>query len=539
MHTRSSRTSTGWKWLCGAFLLATLLLAILTTGRTHTLILNSMYLAFGTMVISLPLGTVLAWLLCRTDVPGKSIAWSAVIVSLFLPLYIHVAGWDSGFGQQGWFQYAGRFQSIPILSGWRGAIWVHAMAAIPWVTLLIAVTLRTMVPEWEEAALLDGSHRRVFWFITLPQLAPALLVAGIWVLIVTTGEITVTDVYQVRTYAEELYVGFARDLIRPDGELVELQTGPIAGSLLVAWLTLGALAACAWMWPSERPVSIRVSRQFELRSLRWFGLMFLALLVMLLIAVPVTNLAYKLGIVVTQVGSDRVRTWSFGKACDLMIKTPLGYTQEFAWSLALSQVTALASLMIAVPLSWLASGNRQWRRVLFGVVALCFALPGPVVAIVLIRFFSQPENPLVNYLYDRTIAAPAVAMTVRCLPFVMLILWQAFRTVPRSDLENARMAGASRMQLLLQIAIPQRYAALGCAWFVAVALSMSELASSILVVPPGVTTLSIRIFGLVHYGVEDRLAAVCLWTMLLFAGLSLIVYLLALRWLRLVRGENQ
>jgi hypothetical protein len=31
-----------------------------------------------------------------------------------------------------------------------------------------------------------------------------------------------------------------------------------------------------------------------------------------------------------------------------------------------------------------------------------------------------------------------------------------------------------------------------------------------LAMPPGITTLSISIFNLVHYGVDDRLAGICL-----------------------------
>ena len=64
------------------------------------------------------------------------------------------------------------------------------------------------------------------------------------------------------------------------------------------------------------------------------------------------------------------------------------------------------------------------------------------------------------------------------------------------------------------------------AWFLALAVAAGELTASILVVPPGVTTLAIRIFGLVHYGVEDRLAALWLWSIVAFVAVAL-----AGRWL--------
>ena len=67
------------------------------------------------------------------------------------------------------------------------------------------------------------------------------------------------------------------------------------------------------------------------------------------------------------------------------------------------------------------------------------------------------------------------------------------------------------------------------------ALSIAELSASILVVPPGVTTLAIRIFNLMHYGVEDRLGGLCLFTILLFVVLT---WLAERTWNRLDRDEQ-
>ena len=73
---------------------------------------------------------------------------------------------------------------------------------------------------------------------------------------------------------------------------------------------------------------------------------------------------------------------------------------------------------------------------------------------------------------------------------------------------------------MLRVVLPNRWVAVLCAWFVAVSLAAGELTTSILLVPPGVNTLAIRIFGLVHYGVEDRLAALCLWSTAFFVVLT-------------------
>ena len=55
-----------------------------------------------------------------------------------------------------------------------------------------------------------------------------------------------------------------------------------------------------------------------------------------------------------------------------------------------------------------------------------------------------------------------------------------------------------------------RWPAVGLAFLLSLAVGLGDLAASILVVPPGVATLSIHIFSLLHYGVEDQVAGICL-----------------------------
>jgi iron(III) transport system permease protein len=87
-------------------------------------------------------------------------------------------------------------------------------------------------------------------------------------------------------------------------------------------------------------------------------------------------------------------------------------------------------------------------------------------------------------------------------------------------LESASVDGAGSWTQLFRIALPLRRSAVVASWLVALAIGVGDLAASILVVPPGVSTLSISIFGLLHYGVEDRVAGVCLAILLIFAVLT-------------------
>ena len=148
------------------------------------------------------------------------------------------------------------------------------------------------------------------------------------------------------------------------------------------------------------------------------------------------------------------------------------------------------------------------------------AVPGPILGIAIIRLLNRPEVPGLVWLYDRSILAPWLAAYLRSLPIATLIMWHALQTVPKELLESAMIDGAGPLTRLWRIALPMRWPAAAAAWLAALAISLGDLAASILVVPPGVETLSIRIFGLLHYGVEDQVAGICLAMILVFAALG-------------------
>lgn len=81
------------------------------------------------------------------------------------------------------------------------------------------------------------------------------------------------------------------------------------------------------------------------------------------------------------------------------------------------------------------------------------------------------------------------------------------------------------MGVLWRVALPWKCSATLAAWLLAAVVAIGDLSASILTVPPGVPLLSVRIFTLLHYGVEDQVAGICLALSAGFAGLG---WLLAL-----------
>ncbi|MHB1035581.1 MAG: ABC transporter permease [Pirellulales bacterium] len=455
----------------------------------------------------------MAILIARTDLPGRSVAGVLLGLLLFVPLYLQAAAWQAGFGVQGWCTLV---WDAPVwIDGWRGAIWIHAAAAVPWVALIVGAGLCFVEPELEEDALLNATAPVVLWRVTLRCSLASLAAAALWVAVTAAGEMTVTDLFQVRTYAEELYTELASGT--EPGEAA-LETLP--GAALTSWLVVGALVLCANLVPRDRPLTVRRRLIFHLGRWRVPLALLTAAAVLLLVGVPLGNLCYKAGVLVTQTDAGRIRSWSLGKCLAMVATSPGHFAREFGWSLTIGALAATAAVAVAIPLAWW--GRKGGARALPALLIAAFglAVPGPVVGLGLIWLFNRPESPVLTWLYDRSIAAPWAALVLRGLPPAILVLWHALRTVPQETLDSAALEGAGPWTRLWRIALPQRRPAIAAAWLLAMAVALGELGASILVVPPGVKTLSIQVFDLLHYGVEDQVAGICLALVAMFALLS-------------------
>jgi ABC-type Fe3+ transport system permease subunit len=242
---------------------------------------------------------------------------------------------------------------------------------------------------------------------------------------------------------------------------------------------------------------------------------------MLLVAgIPLANLVYKAGVYVTATPSGHIRSWSAAKVVERVVAAPYEYAGEIQLSMAIGAAAATAALIVALPLAWSLrlspdTNRRGWSMpwVRLGGLALCFTIPGPLLGLALIHLLNRPPDsalaPLAM-LYDSNFA-PWLVQTIRAAPLVTLILWPALASIPQQMFDAAATEGAGWWSQLLRIAVPQRWPAVAAAWLIGLAIAVGEVAATVLVMPPQPSTaISVRVFQLLHYGVDDRVAAICL-----------------------------
>lgn len=499
-------------------ILLVLLTAALSAGglageRTRGLLLASAELGLGALAIALPIGSVLAVLLVKTNVPGKRMAIWLLVSMLFIPLHLFAAAWRAGFGTLGWYTQlgAGDAPVDPLLRGMPAAVWIHGLAAVAWVALILGAALRSVDARLEQHALLSYSPLAVLGRVSFRYAAPSVLIAAGWVMIVAASEMSVTDLFQVRTFAEEVYTQHAMRALDPVDPAAPAGSFPLSEffwGLAALWLAaVAVLLGVAGL--VARVVTHSGQPPWKLPVSAGAATVVLGVLLALIVALPLGNLFYKAGGRAVREGDGWRREWSAGKAVGEIATAPVRYRRELGQSAKLGLTVATAAVLVGGAIAWRLTHGGWERTGWIALLALGLMTPGPLVGLAAIRVLNQPTDStlwFLSWLYDRTLFAPWLVQTVRAVPLVALVLWPVWQSVPRAVLESARLDGAWGWWVAARMRAP----AVAAAWLLGVALSFGELSATLLVMPPGDLTMTLQLFNLLHSGVDDRVAAISL-----------------------------
>lgn len=131
-------------------------------------------------MISLFLGTIIAWVLVKVKFKGKWIAEGLIMSPLILPPTLVGYYLLTFLGQRGIGPWVEQTFGFRIVFSIQGAIIAATVAALPLVVQTIQVSIAAISREIEEAARMDGCTRwQLFWHIDLPLIWRGLLAGGV------------------------------------------------------------------------------------------------------------------------------------------------------------------------------------------------------------------------------------------------------------------------------------------------------------------------------------------------------------------------
>src|ERR1700736_4420209 len=159
----------------------------LALGRYWEILLNTVTVSLAATVLALLFGFVTAWILSRTNVPGRHVLEQLMAVPYYVTPLLGAFAWsllgapESGFVNQLWRKLGGGDALIDITSPW-GIAWVMALFEGSVAFVMIGAVMKSMDPALEEASQIIGAGRLATMLrITLPLVAPGVLGAAVFV----------------------------------------------------------------------------------------------------------------------------------------------------------------------------------------------------------------------------------------------------------------------------------------------------------------------------------------------------------------------
>lgn len=148
-------------------------------------LLHSLTVGGFTTVIAVPLGAVLAWLMVRSDIPGKKLISSLILIPYMIPSWCKALCWLSIFRNDVSGAYgllSGMGINVPnwLAYGPVAIILVMCLHYYAFSYIMVSGALRSINSELEEMGEIQGANKaQILKSITLPLVLPSILSAAI------------------------------------------------------------------------------------------------------------------------------------------------------------------------------------------------------------------------------------------------------------------------------------------------------------------------------------------------------------------------
>ena len=423
--------------------------------RNYQAILNTLVIAAGSALFAIGVGTLLAWAVVRTDMPGRQLVELASIIPFISTPLVGALAWillaspQTGLINQAW-RYLGAAGSVADIYSIWGIIFVEAVYETPLVFLLVSGALRSMDPTLEEAARSAGAGMvRTALRITLPLVLPAILAGGLLVFILAAEQFAVPAVLgtpgKIRVLTTSI---FEAQSVYParDGLAAALSGDPHGDRARRAVAAQAPARPAAPSSPSRararRPAASRLG------GFRYVLLGVCCLYLVLAVALPLSTI-FLSSIRKIWTADFHWEQFTLDNYRVVLFSYPAAQ-RAIVNSLLLAVFGALATILFCALISFLSLRTRYPGHRLLDVLAMIPAgFPGIVLAVGLLHAWISP--PLVLY---GTIWILYVAYLTRYLPLGVRAVSASLMQIHPELEESAAMSGAGWFQTFRLIVLP-------------------------------------------------------------------------------------
>ena len=444
---------------------------------------NTVTVAVAATVMAVLFGFVMAWILSRTNVPGRAALEQLMALPYYVTPLMGALAWSligspsGGFLNQVWRALGGNGHLIDMTTPY-GIAWVMALFEGSVAFVMIGAVMKSMDPALEEASQVLGAGRlRTMLRITLPLVLPGVLGAAIFVFAEMLGSFSAALVlglpnrfYVVTTAMYQLVSQYPPQFPRAAAMGVSL----FAVMFAMVYVYRRVVSRGNYVTITGKAFRPRV---MSVGRLRWSLLAVCAAYLGVAVILPVLALLYA--------SIQRLAT-AFPKAGNFTLENyrtalSLDAVRSALWnSLLLGVGTASLGVLIMGFLAWMI-----YRSRLPGVGAIEYVLMFPQAVPRLVFAFGMLWAWLIFPIpVYGTLWLLLIAYLTVFLPLGLRTISGVILQIDRSLEESAQMCGASWSYRLRTVTMPLLRPGLIAAWLLLFIASVRELGASILLMGP-------------------------------------------------------
>ena len=454
---------------------------------------NTLSITFTVQAISITIAVIIAWLIARTNLPGRGWIEFSFWMVFFMPTLPMVQSWillfDPYIGIVNQF-----FSSIPFLSwinfnifSWEGIVWVHLVTGtIAVKVILLTPAFRNMDSSLEEASRVNGANMfTTFIKVVVPVLLPSILIV---LILGTIRSLEAFEIEMILGGPEKIDV-FSTQIYRMiNSDNPQYGAATALGSVI---LTLMVPLIVLQQWISKRGGHATISgkfkaQRFQLGKYRWPLFAVMALLVLVMTIIPLVSLV--VGTFMSVYGFFNIEG-AFTLANWQTVLTRDTFLQALKNTFMLASLMAFISMFLySITAYIIVRTNYLGRNVLDFIVWVPYTIPGIIVSLGMFWLFL--ETKIFQSLYG-TIWVLLIALVLTAITTGIQIIKSNLLQLGRELEEASSLSGASWWYTYRKIVLPNIAPAMIAVGIFCFSVATKTTASIVLLTTNDTTPLSI------------------------------------------------
>ena len=487
---------------------------------------NTLITASLAMLLGVAIAFPMAWLVGRTDLPGKGFFRMLSVTTYMVPPYVGAMAWMRLLNPKAgtlnsFLQKLFGLSEMPMnIYSIGGLVWVLATFYYPFAFITISRAMERMDPSLEEASRISGaSPLKTLFTVTLPLMLPSIVASGLLVFIAAASCYGIPSIigapgkiYTVTTrIAEYVSIGSDEGLSDATALAVVLMLLGILILILTDFI-IGKRDYTTVSGKSVRPNIVELGR-WRIPTLIIVSILSFILQILPFFTVFATSFTKNMGKSIFSQGNFTTKYWGIIFSRDAILSSAKN-------SLLAAFLAATLGMIVAVTMAYLLKRTQQrGRRIPDFLIALGSGTPSVVIALALI----MTMNGRFGINIYNTIWIMIVAYMVKYMMMGMRPLVSGFSQIAPSLEEAAQISGAGWLRRMKDVILPLLLPTVVAGWFLIFMPSFYELTMSTLLYSSKTETLGVQLFDYQTYHSQQTAAALASGILLLVIAVNVLL----------------